>query len=122
MVFYTRINSTKRINMSTTLNTVLENATVYSVKVQEYMYGTYNGDTLDKVIASYVLIAMQHHESLIQLVTGGKWISAFALGRPMYEAFIRATWLSTCEGSKSVNKAMKSLYKGHDDFPTLWKM
>lgn len=71
-----------------------------------------------RVISSYVLIAMYHHESIMEL-TNVRQISASALVRPLFEALIRASWLSLREGTPAVEKAISKLVEGEDKFPSL---
>lgn len=109
--------------MSLELDTVLNNATVYFKKVHGYMQGKpIEGSLLTKIIAAHLLIAMEHHESIVLLANKSKWMSAFALGRPAYEISIKATWLALLENENSVQKALRGLKRNKDRFPTLEDM
>lgn len=81
-----------------------------------------DGDISIRIITSYVLIAMHHHDAIIELIQSNKSISASALVRPLIEAFVRATWLSINEEHKLVKQAIRKLEKGKDDFPKFWVM
>ncbi len=74
----------------------------------------------DKIIFAYVLIVLEHHKSIVEL-TNVRQISALALIRPLYEAYIRTHWLVTCVGSEKANKATIQLVNDVEDgnFPTL---
>ena len=48
----------------------------------------------DKIIFAYILIVLEHHRSIIEL-TNIRQISALALIRPLYEAYLRTNWLTT---------------------------
>ncbi len=80
-------------------------------------------DIYNKIIYAYVSIVLEHHKSIVEL-TNVRQTSALALVRPLYEAYIRATWLSMLEGSENVNKAVIQLIEYREDgaFPTLRKM
>jgi len=80
------------------------------------------GELEDRIIASYVLIVMNHYDSIINLTKSGHHISVSALARPLYEAYIRATWISSNIDTKKVKKALRDLTKGRDEFPSLWIM
>ncbi len=77
-------------------------------------------DIYNKIIFAYVSIVLEHHKSIVELINV-RQTSALALVRPLYEAYIRATWLSMLEGSEKVNKAIIKLieYREDDAFPTL---
>lgn len=79
--------------------------------------------TYDEIIFIYVVIVIEHHRSIIEL-TNVRQISALALVRPLYEAYIRANWLSLRLGSAKANKAAKQLISDVKDgaFPTLKEM
>ncbi|MBU1777989.1 MAG: hypothetical protein KJ899_15295 [Gammaproteobacteria bacterium] len=79
-----------------------------------------DSDIYNKIIFAYVSIVIEHHKSILDLINI-RQTSALALVRPLYEAYIRATWLSLLEGSESVNKAIIQLIKYREDgaFPTL---
>lgn len=81
-----------------------------------------NGDVSVRIIASYVLIAMHHSDSINNLIESNRPISASALIRPLIEAFVRATWLSLNENHDLAKKAIKQLEKGRDEFPGIWVM
>ncbi len=81
-----------------------------------------SGEIEHRIIAAYVLIATNHFESIIELVRIGKHISASALVRPNFEAFIRATWLAVKEDDKRVKKAIRYLARNKDEFPPLGEM
>jgi len=77
----------------------------------------------DDIIFTYIVIVLEHHRSIIEL-TNIRQISALALVRPLYEAYIRTHWLSTRAGSLKANKAAKQLINDVKDgaFPTLKEM
>ncbi|MDF1877695.1 hypothetical protein JHD47_07685 [Sulfurimonas sp. SAG-AH-194-L11] len=81
-----------------------------------------DGDISIRIITSYVLITMHHHDAINDLIKSNRPISASALIRPLVEAFVRATWLSLNENHKLVKKAIRQLEKGKDDFPKFWIM
>lgn len=76
-----------------------------------------DGEFSLRVITSYVLIVIHHHESISDLIEKGNHISSFALIRPLVEAYIRATWLTINEDSTQVNKTLEALKRGKDRFP-----
>lgn len=77
----------------------------------------------DDIIFTYIIIVLEHHRSIIEL-TNVRQISALALVRPLYEAYIRTHWLSSRAGSLKANKAAKQLINDVKDgaFPTLKEM
>jgi len=79
--------------------------------------------TYDEIIFTYIVIVIEHHRSLIEL-TNVRQISALALVRPLYEAYIRTHWLSSRAGSLKANKAAMQLINDVKDgaFPTLKEM
>jgi hypothetical protein len=109
--------------MTKELQETLEQADAQFNKIRDWMQSKeISGDIEVRVIASYILIATNHFDSIIELIKKNKRISAATLGRPHYEAFLRATWLSTNEHTKEVKKAIRQLSKNKGTFPTLWKM
>jgi len=109
--------------MTKKLTETLSEANIQFEKVRDWMESKeISGEIEVRIIASYVLIATNHFESIIELIKLNKRISASTLARPNYEAFLRATWLSTNEHNNEVKKAIRQLSKSKDKFPTLWKM
>jgi len=109
--------------MTKKLTETLELANIQFKKIRDWMESEeISGEIEVRIIASYVLIATNHFESIIELIKLNKRISASTLARPNYEAFLRATWLSTNEYNNKVKKAIRQLSKGKDEFPTLWEM
>lgn len=109
--------------MTEKLTDTLSKADMQFEKVRVWMESKeISGEIEVRIIASYVLIAINHFESIIELVKLNKRISASTLARPHYEAFLRATWLSTNEYNKKVKKAIRQLSRGKDNFPNLWEM
>lgn len=109
--------------MAKELQETLDQADLQLKKIINWMQSKEISGGLEiRIIASYVLIATNHFDSIIELIKGNKRISASTLGRPHYEAFLRATWLSTNENTKEVKKAIRQLSKNKDDFPNLWTM
>lgn len=109
--------------MEKELQEALEKADIQLKKIIDWMQSKeISGELEIRIIASYILIATNHFDSIIELVKNNKRISASTLGRPHYEAFLRATWLSTNEHTKEVKKAIDQLSKNKDAFPNLWQM
>jgi len=80
-------------------------------------------DLYSKSIFAYVSIVIEHHQSIIEL-TNVRQSSALCLVRPLYEAYLRATWISLLKGSSKVDKTVKKLIElnGDDNFPPLKTM
>jgi hypothetical protein len=76
----------------------------------------------EKIIAAYILIAVNHLEAIIELIKIDKFISALALVRPNFEAIIRGTWLAVKEDDWRVKEAIRNLSENNDFFPKLWEM
>ena len=109
--------------MSKDLGITIQTAEEIFNKIKRWMEeGQVEGELSDRIIASYVLIVMNHYDSIINLTKSGHHISASALARPLYEAYIRATWISSNITTTEVKKALKDLTKGRDNFPSLWEM
>jgi len=78
-----------------TLDEALEQARNKLDRSFELMNGLEGkGDLLDKLVASYVLLAMEHHHAMIILIENHRRISVAALVRPQFEAIVRGTWLA----------------------------
>lgn len=77
-------------------------------------------DIYTKIISAYVSIVIEHHKSIIEL-TNVRQISALCLVRPLYEAYLRVTWISLFIDSPKVDKVIKKLIELKDDnsFPSL---
>lgn len=80
-------------------------------------------DTLRRIISAYILIIVEHHKSIIEL-TNIRQSSALCLFRPLYEAYIRVSWLSLFENTKKIEKSIKKIAELNDNnsFPTLETM
>ena len=80
-------------------------------------------DILRRIISAYISIIIEHHKSIIEL-TNVRQSSALCLVRPIYEAYIRVSWLSLFENSDKIIKPIKKIceLKDNDAFPTLEKM
>lgn len=105
--------------MEKKLQETLEQADLQLKKILNWMQSKeISGELEIRIIASYVLIATNHFDAIIELVKKRNWISASTLGRPHYEAFLRATWLATNENTK----AIRQLSKSKDAFPNISQM
>lgn len=51
-------------------------------------------------------IALDHHRGILLLISNSLYASAFALVRPMFEAFVRGEWLASCASDKAVEEFM----------------
>lgn len=85
-----------------------------------------NGDKLIneyyKVIFAYLSISIEHHRSIIEL-TNVRQLSALALIRPLYESYIRTTWLAYCISEQTIKASIQLFHKLEDGkFPTLRAM
>lgn len=47
-------------------------------------------------------VALDHHHAITILVANDRMASAFALARPVFESFIRGTWLTHCSTDEQV--------------------
>lgn len=49
-----------------------------------------------RVATACLSVALDHHHAITILVANDRLASAFALARPVFESFIRGTWLTHC--------------------------
>jgi len=57
-------------------------------------------------------ISIDHAKSIIILCENGIFSSAYALARPMFECYVRASWLQNCATEEQISKI-----KEKDIFP-----
>ena len=61
-------------------------------------------ESLRSRVASACLgVALDHHHAITILVANDRMASAFALARPVFESFLRGTWLTHCATDDQVN-------------------
>jgi hypothetical protein len=56
--------------------------------------------------AACLSIAQEHHHGIVELLASSLYPSAFALVRPMFEAYIRGEWLALCATDNCVKRFM----------------
>ena len=57
-----------------------------------------------RVATACLSVALDHHHAITILVANDRLASAFALVRPVFESFIRGTWLTHCATDVQVEK------------------
>ena len=62
------------------------------------------GDRRVRITVSFMDIVHSHHRSIIILLKEKLYVSAFALGRSTYEAFVRGVWLDECATEEQIEK------------------
>jgi len=76
--------------------------------MEERVYGLeISADERTRIAASCHDVAMEHHKSIILLVSHSLYGSAFALVRLIYEAYIRGVWLHRCASNKEIERFKK---------------
>ena len=78
----------------------------------------YPGDTKNQVLAAYVDIALEHHKAIWLLSASELNGSAFALVRPMFDAYVRALWINKVATAKEIEQASSDEWW----FPKMSKM
>jgi len=104
----------EKITYSFQLNTTLSN--LIKREIDSF-------DNYEKILFSYLSVIIQHHRSITKLIEK-KTLSALTLLRPMYETYIKLSWLMTFFNTKKVDKVISKIYerKDNNSFPTLDKM
>lgn len=64
-------------------------------------------------------IALEHQKAIVLLVANKLYGSAFALARPIFEAYVRGVWLQLCASKPEIEKYKKD--KLEKNFSTLIK-
>lgn len=104
----------KKINYSFQINNTLSN--LIKREIDSF-------DNYEKVLFSYLTIVIQHHKSITMLINK-ETLSALTLLRPMYETYIKLSWLMVFFNTKKIDKVISKIYerKDNNSFPTLDKM
>jgi len=58
--------------------------------------GEFKDDARTMLLIAYTELVFEHHRGISQLVGNGLYGSAFALVRPLFEAFFRCHWMLKC--------------------------
>jgi len=76
-----------------------------------------DADTKTFMVVGYVIIAIQHHRAIWLLKDAELYGSAFALVRPVFDAWLRALWINAIATPEQIEKASRS----HDElrFPSI---
>jgi hypothetical protein len=79
-----------------------------------------DADTKTFMVVGYVIIAIQHHRAIWLLKDAELYGSAFALVRPVFDAWLRALWINAIATPEQIGQASRS----HDElrFPNIDKM
>jgi len=64
------------------------------------------GDLRARASAGCLAIAQEHHHGIVALLSSSLYPSAYALIRPMFEAYIRGEWLALCATERQVEQFM----------------
>jgi len=67
-----------------------------------------NADTKTFMVVGYVIIAIQHHRAIWLLKDAELYGSAFALVRPVFDAWLRALWINAVASPEQIEQASRS--------------
>src|SRR5215472_12291305 len=77
-------------------------------------------DTKNVMVIGYVIIAIQHHRAIWLLKEAELYGSAFALVRPVFDAWLRALWINAIATPQQIERASRS--QDELRFPSVTKM
>jgi len=91
----------EKITYSFQLNTTLSN--LIKREIDSF-------DNYEKVLFSYLSVVNQHHRSITKLIDK-ETLSALTLLRPMYETYVKLSWLMTFFNTNKVDKVISKIYE-----------
>lgn len=60
-------------------------------------------DLKNKISGPLFDIAHEHAKAIVVLLENNLYASAYALGRPLFETFVRAAWIQYCASEHQIN-------------------
>lgn len=92
-----------------TLETKIKKSKQIQNKVRKLLKSIENIRTNKEIATSlYMVLAEEHHKSIIFLVENKKTTSAMALLRPLFEATYRGTWIAIVASEEEAEKILKT--------------
>src|ERR1700733_3546891 len=90
---------------SSSLNDYLAISEVFSNALWEHLEGQELPDVNPRslLVASFLTLALEHYSAVVALAKTGLSSSAFAMIRPIHEAYIRGRWLQYCATELELN-------------------
>lgn len=111
--------------LSPKVSTLVEDITTRGAEFRERVDALlrrheYPTEPKNMLMLGYVLIAIEHHRAIWLLKEADLYGSAFALVRPVFDAWLRALWINAIATPEQITRASKS----HDElrFPKVEKM
>ena len=83
---------------------LLNKANAINVHIAEILAGEYSDDRRLTITLAYLNLALDHHAAIIFLMRNGRFGSALALVRVVFEIMLRAHWVVGCATAEEVDK------------------